>query len=200
MPCNPFVRAKWREAWTHREPERDKPALPWGTVGPAPKVHILDRKDFDGGIVADVEDAMRFIERNTRTAYRIEGLRRQNVPEYPMEAVREAITNAVMHHDWFFDGANVEPSTRAAPTSEANKGGVQASLFDVYEGSEGHRQGLQDNPPSAVRTGRRDHPEAEDARDRGLEQRANGGFPGLGARPRRRRCRPRLPGCASDPA
>ena len=74
---------------------------------PADKVHILDRKEFDGGVVADIEDAMRFTERNTRTAYRIEGLRRQNVPEYPMEAVREAITNAVMHRDWFFDGANV---------------------------------------------------------------------------------------------
>ena len=34
------------------------------------KVHILDRKDFDGGIVADIEDALRFIERNTRVAYR----------------------------------------------------------------------------------------------------------------------------------
>ena len=71
------------------------------------KVHILDRKDFDGGVVADIQDAMRFIERNTRTAYRIEGLRRQNIPEYPMDAVREAVTNAVMHRDWFFDGANV---------------------------------------------------------------------------------------------
>ena len=46
------------------------------------KVHILDRKDFDGGIVADIEETMRFIERNTRLAYRIEGLRRQNIPEY----------------------------------------------------------------------------------------------------------------------
>ena len=73
----------------------------------ADKVHILDRKDFDGGIVADVKGAMRFIERNTRTAYRIKGLRRQNIPEYPMDAVREAITNAVMHRDWFFDGAHV---------------------------------------------------------------------------------------------
>ena len=71
------------------------------------KVHILDRKDFDGGTVADIEDALRFVERNTRTAYRIEGLRRQNIPEYPMKAVREAITNAVMHRDWYFDGANV---------------------------------------------------------------------------------------------
>jgi ATP-dependent DNA helicase RecG len=71
------------------------------------KVHILDRKDFDGGMVADIEDALRFIERNTRTAYRIERLKRENVPEYPMKALREAITNAVMHRDWFVEGANV---------------------------------------------------------------------------------------------
>jgi ATP-dependent DNA helicase RecG len=73
----------------------------------ADKVHVLDRKDFDGGIVADIEDAMRFVERNTRTAWRIEGLRREDIPEYPMKALREAITNAVMHRDWFMDGANV---------------------------------------------------------------------------------------------
>jgi predicted HTH transcriptional regulator len=71
------------------------------------KVHVLDRKDFDGGIVADIENAMRFTERNTRTAWRIEALQRENIPEYPMRALREAITNAVMHRDWFMDGANV---------------------------------------------------------------------------------------------
>jgi len=71
------------------------------------KVHILDCKDFDGGIVADIEDALRFIERNTRTAYRIERLKRENIPEYPMKALREAIINAVMHRDWFIEGANV---------------------------------------------------------------------------------------------
>ena len=71
------------------------------------KVHILDRMDFDGGVVADIEDVLRFVERNTRTAYRIEGLKRENVPEYPTNALREAITNAVMHRDWFVDGANV---------------------------------------------------------------------------------------------
>lgn len=63
------------------------------------KVYILDRKDFTGGIVADIEEALRFVERNTRTAYRSEGLRRQNIPEYPMRALREAITNAVMPRD-----------------------------------------------------------------------------------------------------
>jgi len=32
---------------------------------------------------------------------------RENIPEYPMKALREAITNAVMHRDWFIEGANV---------------------------------------------------------------------------------------------
>ena len=94
----------------------------------ADKVHILDRKDFDGGIVADVEDAMRFIERNTRTAYRIEGLRRQNIPEYPMEAVREAITNAVMHRDWFFEGANVFVEAYADRIEVISPGGLPKGL------------------------------------------------------------------------
>ena len=71
------------------------------------QVRILSCKEFDGGMVANIEDAMRFVEQNTRLAYRIESLRRQNIPEYPMEAVREAITNAVLHRDWLFHGTNV---------------------------------------------------------------------------------------------
>jgi ATP-dependent DNA helicase RecG len=71
------------------------------------RVHVLDRKDFDDGIAADIEAAVNFVERNTRTAYRIERLQREEIAEYPMAAIREAITNAVMHRDWFNEGANV---------------------------------------------------------------------------------------------
>jgi ATP-dependent DNA helicase RecG len=71
------------------------------------KTDILDRKDFAAGVVSDIEEALRFIERNTRSAYRIEGLRREEVPEYPMRALRETITNAVMHRDYYEAGANV---------------------------------------------------------------------------------------------
>ena len=92
------------------------------------KVHILDRKDFDGGVVADIEDALRFVERNTRTAYRIEGLRRQNIPEYPARAVREAITNAVMHRDWFFEGANVFVEIYTDRIEVSSPGGLPKGL------------------------------------------------------------------------
>ncbi|MFH1123939.1 MAG: ATP-binding protein [Pseudomonadota bacterium] len=93
------------------------------------KVHILDRKDFADGIVSDIEESLRFIERNTRTAYRIEGLRREDVPEYPMRALREAVTNAVMHRDWFMDGANVFVEIYADRIEVSSPGGLPKGML-----------------------------------------------------------------------
>ena len=93
------------------------------------KVHILDRKDFDGGIVADIEEALRFIERNTRVAYRIERLRREEIPEYPVKALREAITNAVMHRDWFNEGANVFVEIYTDRIEVSNPGGLPKGML-----------------------------------------------------------------------
>ena len=104
------------------------------------KVHILDRKDFDGGIVADIEDALRFVERNTRTAYRIEGLRRENVPEYPANALREAITNAVMHRDWFMEGANVFVEVYTDHVEVVSPGGLPRGLSLADLGSKSVRR------------------------------------------------------------
>ncbi|OGQ77970.1 MAG: transcriptional regulator [Deltaproteobacteria bacterium RIFCSPLOWO2_12_FULL_60_19] len=93
------------------------------------KTHILDRKDFDGGIVADIEEALRFIERNTRVAYRIERLRREEIPEYPLAALREAVTNAVMHRDWFNEGANVFVEIYTDRIEVSNPGGLPKGML-----------------------------------------------------------------------
>jgi len=92
------------------------------------KVNILDRKDFADGIVSDIEESYRFIERNTRTAYRIEKLRREDVPEYPMRALREAITNAVMHRDYFEAGANVFIEIYSDRIEIINPGGLPMGM------------------------------------------------------------------------
>jgi len=92
------------------------------------KVNILDRKDFADGIVSDIEESYRFIERNTRTAYRIEKLRREDVPEYPMRALREAITNAVMHRDYFEAGANVFIEIYSDRIEIVNPGGLPMGM------------------------------------------------------------------------
>jgi ATP-dependent DNA helicase RecG len=92
------------------------------------KVNILDRKDFAGGLVSDLEESLRFIERNTRAGYRIEKLRREDVPEYPMRALREAITNAVMHRDYFEVGANVFVEIYDDRIEISNPGGLPKGL------------------------------------------------------------------------
>ncbi|MBI3304165.1 MAG: transcriptional regulator, partial [Deltaproteobacteria bacterium] len=104
------------------------------------KVNILDRKDFAGGVVSDIEDSLRFIERNTRTAYRIEKLRREDVPEYPMRALREAITNAVMHRDYFEVGANVFVEIYDDRIEISNPGGLPRGLSRAELGTRSVRR------------------------------------------------------------
>jgi ATP-dependent DNA helicase RecG len=104
------------------------------------KVHVLDRKDFAGGVVADIEDSLRFIERNTRTAYRIEKLQREEIPEYPVAALREAITNAVMHRDWFIEGANVFVEIYDDRIEVSSPGGLPKGMLPEDLGSKSVRR------------------------------------------------------------
>lgn len=88
------------------------------------KVKVIDRKDFDGNIVSQVEECMKFIERNTRLEYEIKGLVRKNIPEYPTEAVREALLNAVIHRDYFKKGGNVQVDIFDNRLTISNIGGL----------------------------------------------------------------------------
>jgi len=106
------------------------------------KVHVLDRKDFAGGAVSDIEESLRFIERNTRTAYRIEKLQREEIPEYPMAALREAITNAVMHRDWFNECANVFVEICTDRIEVSSPGGLPKGMLPADLG----RKSVRRNP------------------------------------------------------
>jgi len=69
--------------------------------------HIIDRKDFDGNLVEQVEDTVGFIEKNTLLTYQIKGLVRREISQYPISALREGVINAIMHRDYFETGSNV---------------------------------------------------------------------------------------------
>ncbi len=76
-------------------------------------VHFLDMKVIEGSVMDQVEEAMAFVRRNTSMAVKFEGkLERTEEWEYPLDAVREAITNAVCHRDY------------------ADTGNVQVRIFD----------------------------------------------------------------------
>jgi ATP-dependent DNA helicase RecG len=55
----------------------------------------------DGTVLDLLQRAEDFIKRNTRTAMRIAGLRREDLPEYPGPVTREALVNALTHRDYF---------------------------------------------------------------------------------------------------
>ena len=69
---------------------------------------IVKRQDFALPIPLLFDSVMELFERHMNTAYVLTGKpRRTNIPEYPVEAVREALANAVVHRDWNLRGANV---------------------------------------------------------------------------------------------
>ena len=61
---------------------------------------FLDNKKFEGSIPVMVEAAYLYILRTMRKSTLVDGLYHQEIPEYPREAVREALLNAVMHRDY----------------------------------------------------------------------------------------------------
>ncbi len=68
---------------------------------------IADRKEVFGTLDKVIEDTARFVTNNIRVQARIEGIRREDVPEYPLIAVREALTNALAHRDYGIAGQKV---------------------------------------------------------------------------------------------
>ncbi len=61
---------------------------------------FMDNRKFDGAIPDMIEDAVNYILGSMRKSSLIEGLLRRDIPEYPVEAVREAVVNAVAHRDY----------------------------------------------------------------------------------------------------
>jgi ATP-dependent DNA helicase RecG len=58
-----------------------------------------------------VEQAIEFVRRNTKVKTKLEdGARRRERWDYPEEAVREAVVNAMVHRDYLLSGTNIELS------------------------------------------------------------------------------------------
>ena len=71
------------------------------------KAAFRDRREFTGSILAQVEAAYDFLEMHNRNRAKIEGLFREDRPDYPEGALREALLNAVVHRDYAFSGSTL---------------------------------------------------------------------------------------------
>ncbi|MBM4086212.1 MAG: hypothetical protein FJ272_15620 [Planctomycetes bacterium] len=69
-------------------------------------LNFIDRLDCAGTLPEMIDEAERFVQRNTRVAAKVTGFERREITEYPYPAIREAIANALAHRD--YDRTDVE--------------------------------------------------------------------------------------------
>lgn len=67
----------------------------------------LDYLNLVGPIPDNVEALLQFFKKNIRTSYEIVGFERVIITEYPLEALREAIVNAMAHRDYKLQGMSI---------------------------------------------------------------------------------------------
>lgn len=66
-----------------------------------------DRKELSGSLLTQLEDAYFFIDQFNHTRAEFEGLDRIDKRDYPSEALREALLNAITHRDYSFSGSTL---------------------------------------------------------------------------------------------
>ena len=67
----------------------------------------IDRKNITGTIQELIDEAEAFLNRYVAIGARIEGWKRIDLPEYAIEALREAVVNAVIHRDYSRVGESI---------------------------------------------------------------------------------------------
>lgn len=66
-----------------------------------------DRKEFTGSLLKQVTDAFEFINLLNKTSATFEGLLRKDERDYPVEAIRESLLNAVVHREYSFGASTL---------------------------------------------------------------------------------------------
>jgi ATP-dependent DNA helicase RecG len=91
---------------------------------------FVDTANIEGPIPQMVLSALRILSRNIRHGAIVKGALREDVPDYPLNAVREAVANALMHRD-------LSPESQSEPVlmelypdrlEISNPGGLYGSL------------------------------------------------------------------------
>lgn len=71
------------------------------------RTEFIDSKEIKGPIYKMLDEVEAFFKRNTHLASKIVEFKRVDIPEYPYEAIREAVVNAIAHRDYAYHWAPI---------------------------------------------------------------------------------------------
>ena len=73
--------------------------------GDESKTVFMDNKEFTGSVFKQLENTFNYLQLCNKTAATFKGLERIEKQDYPEEAIREALLNAIVHRDYSFSGS-----------------------------------------------------------------------------------------------
>ena len=97
---------------------------------------FLDRKEYDGNLFAQLENAENFIKNHISLSSEIKGLQREDQYEIPLEAIRESLVNAVVHRDYSNKGRDIKIGIYDDMVNIVSPGGFPSTITqeDILEG------------------------------------------------------------------
>lgn len=85
--------------------------------GGTDRINIYDRKDIQGDLLTQFNEAVIFLQKHLNVIY-----------EIPLEALREAVANAIIHRDYSMRGTSIMVEVHQDRVVISNPGGLMAGL------------------------------------------------------------------------
>ncbi|TET32858.1 MAG: winged helix-turn-helix transcriptional regulator [Planctomycetota bacterium] len=92
------------------------------------KLHIYDRRDVRDDLLTQFNEAVAFLKKHLNIRSEIRGVNREDIYEIPLEALREAVVNALMHRDYSITGTQVSVEVYDNRVEIVNPGGLPKGL------------------------------------------------------------------------
>jgi ATP-dependent DNA helicase RecG len=92
------------------------------------RLHIYDRRDVRDDLLTQFNEAIAFLKKHLNIRTEIKGLDRKDIYEIPLEVLREAVVNALMHRDYSVRGTQVFVEVHDDRVEIVNPGGLPKGL------------------------------------------------------------------------
>lgn len=86
--------------------------------------HIIDQQEIRSPLILAMEEILTFVKRFTKTLAIIGEIERKDIPQYPYNALREAIINAIVHADYSSKGTSIQVAIFSNRIEITNPGGL----------------------------------------------------------------------------